>query len=1319
MGSRTGQIEGVLRPRRGAPGVAWLAVAGALLLALAPPARAQRHPVRNYSVGDGLPNSAIIDVEQGRDGLIWVSTRSGIASSVGADWRRWGPEDGLPHPDPGLLDVDHERRPWVVTILAPPRISYLEGERWLFFSSSRPLVWSPRKRSLITAFRVLRWQGEPLMAIGFADGQLAICAADSWSLHQLARGSIRREVGPVAILGDRLLAVTPAGLTAVSIGERKEVDPGLFDRPSEGVLAVHREPEQGPLWIVERDWISHLAPGGSRCGWPLPFTARSADWPWVAEHDGAGGLLFGNAKDLFRFDPDTGLERLGRGSGLASDGVQALLSDSEGNIWSGASHGLSKLVSRGFTSLRAEHGLLADEVSAVLELRSGQIVLGHEGGLTVLDPSSLEVVRRCVPLESLDSFARVLDLAEDAEGNIWAAMAWGGLLRLAPDGSHRHYGEGEGFSTLVSSLLIDRGGTLRVGGGFGVWRQLDGGWGPDPDFSTGGKKPYYARSLVEGADGAIYVAVGRAGVLRVGKDGLDHWRHPDDIRANDVFAIHELPDGTAWAGTRSGVYRVGEGIYEKVAPPGPATDRSVFFIVEDAASRLWLGTDDGVLLWDGDRMRSFSVQDGLIGCETNRAAGIVDSRGRVWIGTDEGVSIYREDPGAPRPRPPLIRLLDLRASDGSLSSLQAPVEVASRANTIDLGFRAISFVDEDRVRFETWLEGFESARCSPRSLPTHSVRFTNLPAGVYYFHLRALSAEGVWSEETISAPIRVLGPLWARPWFIALASLLAASAAFAAFSYASQRRYSNRLAGDVAKRTRELAAARQAAESEKRRFGAILASVADGVVATDDAGRVLLLNQAGQRITGWTAGEACARPLARVLQLQDGAVLPGESREEGPALAAEADGEPAVARFRHKDGELRWLEMSPARIAGSEGLAGGIVLAFRDVTLRRRMEAELIRTQKLESLGLLAGGIAHDFNNLMMVMTGALAIIEEGGGIEESGRRMIDSAEEAARRARHLTGQLLTFSKGGGPVAKLVALAPLIADTATIAMSGRNVQCHLELAEDFGAAEVDPGQISQVISNLLINAAQAMPEGGAIRLRARRGRGEEVRLDAGWAAILEVIDEGPGIPEELCSRIFNPYFTTKETGTGIGLTIADSIARSHQGRIEVDSAPGLGATFRLVIPASSLRAPDDPAPPLPARTDELRALVMDDKEAIRRVFSQMLEQLGHQVQLTSSGEEAIRTWHQARKDGRPFDLVFLDLTVPGGMGGKETVARLRILDPGVRAVAASGYSNDPVLARHTEFGFASAIGKPFGLRDLEAVIHAALGPAEPELQGRH
>ncbi|HTY47620.1 MAG TPA: PAS domain-containing protein [Methanomassiliicoccales archaeon] len=407
----------------------------------------------------------------------------------------------------------------------------------------------------------------------------------------------------------------------------------------------------------------------------------------------------------------------------------------------------------------------------------------------------------------------------------------------------------------------------------------------------------------------------------------------------------------------------------------------------------------------------------------------------------------------------------------------------------------------------------------------------------------------------------------------------------------------------------------------------------------------------------------------------------------------------------------------PVKDSGGTIIAG--MLVAQDVTQRKKQEQELFRYQKIEATGKLAGGIAHDFNNILTTILGNIYMAKTDLDPHEAQvHERLNLAEKAAMRAKSLTSQLLTFSKGGEPVKAVAPLDQLIRETVRLALSGSNCSYRVEIAKDLWWAEIDKGQIEQVFSNLLVNAKEAMPEGGKIVVMAKNeilGVDEKPSLIAGRYVRVDVIDRGQGIPDENKERIFEPYFTTKKNGSGLGLSIAYSVVKKHSGLIEMESAAGQGTRFSVFLPASEKKGEVGNGGEEVVLQGKGRVLLMDDETPVLHIARDMIAHLGYEVVTALNGEEAIALYRESLKEGRKFDVIIMDLTVVDGMGGKDAVKHLQWLDPEVKAIVSSGYSNDPVMADYRAHGFVGIVTKPYTMSELSRSIAKVLRiPPKPK-----
>ncbi|MFZ5950457.1 MAG: ATP-binding protein [Candidatus Rifleibacteriota bacterium] len=502
---------------------------------------------------------------------------------------------------------------------------------------------------------------------------------------------------------------------------------------------------------------------------------------------------------------------------------------------------------------------------------------------------------------------------------------------------------------------------------------------------------------------------------------------------------------------------------------------------------------------------------------------------------------------------------------------------------------------------------------------------------------------------------------------------------------------------------------------ETERLSVTLKSIGDGVITTDTQGRILMMNSAAEEITGWTLEDAIYKDLTEVfVTFNESTRHPGVNPVERVLATGRIVSLENHTILVSRDGREKNIADSGAPIKGKDQKILGVILVFRDVTEENRIKQELIKIGKLESIGVLAGGIAHDFNNILAAILGNLELTLLDRNLSSKSIGQLNSAIKACLRAKELTLQLLTFARGGDPIRETVSLTRLLRETADFVSHGSKSLCRYEIPENLWPVEVDPGQIGQVIQNLVINAGQAMPDGGVINISCRNVEAldhEIPGLSCEQRYVeFKIIDEGCGIPLNLIDKIFDPFFSTKAHGHGLGLAICHSIVGKHGGNISVSSNPGKGSCFTVLLPVGKLgKMAADSVRSEKKAVSGRKIMVMDDEQIVRDSIKMLLEEMGHEVSMAASGEEAVELCGQSIGAGMIHDLFIFDLTVQGGMGGREAAEKILSILPGARIVVASGYSNDPVLANFSDFGFKGALSKPFSMAKLTELIDSVLG----------
>ena len=512
-------------------------------------------------------------------------------------------------------------------------------------------------------------------------------------------------------------------------------------------------------------------------------------------------------------------------------------------------------------------------------------------------------------------------------------------------------------------------------------------------------------------------------------------------------------------------------------------------------------------------------------------------------------------------------------------------------------------------------------------------------------------------------------------------------------------------------------------KTSETRYRLLAENITDVIwVMALDGSHFTYISPSIKHFLGYTPDEAMTLSLEEILTPVS-AQQAKAAFEEELAMEQSGNADPFRSRtleleYRCKDGSTLWAEVRSGVLCDERGCAMAIVGVTRDITERKKMEedkqrleAQLLRSQKIEAIGTLAGGLAHDFNNFLTSVLGNISLLKDPKTSSQSRSEFLAKAEQAIFCAKDLTQQLLTFAKGGEPIKQMTSLDVIIKESSSFVLSGSPVACEYVFSPDLWPTDIDPGQISQVVHNLVLNAVQAMPNGGTITIHAdnlllgTKTLDRSIPLVPGPYLKVSLRDQGEGIPPDHLLQIFDPYFTTKSEGHGLGLASAYSIMKKHKGLITVDSKLGVGTEFTLIFPASPHAKILKTLDTVQRKRGSGKILVMDDVELIRTLTGEMLIRCGYHCELAKDGYEAISLYKKAMNSEQPFSAVIVDLTVPGGMGGKEALRRLRAINPDVKVIVSSGYSNDPVMANHQIHGIQGVLPKPYSIEELSRIVY--------------
>jgi PAS domain S-box-containing protein len=493
---------------------------------------------------------------------------------------------------------------------------------------------------------------------------------------------------------------------------------------------------------------------------------------------------------------------------------------------------------------------------------------------------------------------------------------------------------------------------------------------------------------------------------------------------------------------------------------------------------------------------------------------------------------------------------------------------------------------------------------------------------------------------------------------------------------------------------------------------AINSAAANAIIVIDSNKKVLHWNPAAEKLFHYTSEEVKDKPITAIIAPPKHQSTFTKISKKFNIPEKDITGSKTIELFGYKkDGTEFPVEVSFSAFKSRDHWhTVGII---RDISARKKMEREVLQAQKFESLGGLASGIAHDFNNLLTAITGNINLVRRITNPKDENYELLESAEKAAIRAKSLSQQLLIFSKRGNPVRKTTSITPLVKDSADFALHGSIISCSINIQDDLWLVDIDTGQMSQVIQSLIMNGKEAISGSGAIEISCHNV--SDINLPNFPAPIignfiqLRIHDTGCGISQKDLPKIFDPYYSTKTNGRGLGLSIVYSIIQKHDGHITVQSEPGLGTTVTIFLPASLDQHQRTTNNDENLQDRHYQIMVIDGEEMLLNIARRMLVHLGHECICVKNSMEAIEIYKHLWKTGSPVDGVIVDLTIPGGMGGKETAGAIYDINPEAKIIVSSGYTNDPVMNDYDEYGFCAAIAKPFDMAELKNTLNSVMG----------
>ncbi len=1273
------------------------------LLLLAISATGQYFPEKLYTVDDGLPQSIITTILKDSNGYLWIGTNEGMARFDGSVFENYTQYNGYPfHLISGII----ETKPGVLWVT-----DYGFGLFELKENKTRLLVFDPALKDFHVNF--LKKEQDGRILLGADPGGLYIFKNDSLIEHYsdsdiipggiisacvtpngniwvgtFANGAVLMRNGKVVrtltmadgLPSNEIRSVLPLKNDKVWFGTGDGLyvlnDKAISDAfnakyPGSQIMSVYT-PDSVNIYLnisTQKGGVVHYKNN------VLKDEIHVDNFTYTkCSYMDKSGILFIGTYDGLLMLPDRNFLNYDSRSGLKDVYIRAVTKDANGYLWVGTKNdGLFYLKEGRFYPFKIDSFGTRFRTPNVLQFINDQFWIGTRRGLLILQKG--KSVHNAITAVSDSLEIRKISRIDSAVYIVSRKKIFKYSNGTVSDLTYN-------FSDSVNSIWgveKDANGILWAAtNGWGLWTLQDTVW---TSFrpATAPKHLYGVRRTPSGF------------LLFPSSVGAFLW--------NGKQLINLYPDkGNVW--------------------DAMAADTMDF----------WFGTSQGLVHQFKSHREVYSRKSGYASTEFNIGAFYKDSNRSLWFGGVTGLMHYiGKEKYQSEEKPLAIKFI--QAGD-SLFFFPAKKQnvLHFRKSNITIEYALLTFKTPSEVRYRVYLEGFD-ADTSSFTKETR-INYTNLYAGFYTFHVFAYFGGGKAFLKSSSFSFKIDTEWWETWWAIIIYAILIALVAYFVVYWREHllrrrnllleqrieermvelRASNRRLVNEVKERIR----VEKALSEEKEQLSVTLGAITDGVIRLDEKGCIILMNAVARNLCGVLPGEAIKAEIGKVLILTDEtSSLPIELNVTEINVTSGNSVFSQYAVLNNRQNKQRYnIFLSIAPILSAEKQIHGYVCVFRDISLEKKAEEESVRAQKLESIGLLAGGIAHDFNNILSGILGntqlARLIYEKGEKIT----KYLSGIEKATESATALTQQLLTFSKGGEPVKKQVNTKELLEGAVSFALRGSNVGYRFSLEEVLWAVNADQGQISQVVNNLTINADQAMPGGGTLHIKARNIEVNDENPVAGLkgGAYIEIkfMDEGIGISEENLRKIFDPYFTTKQKGSGLGLASSYSIIDKHDGTITVESVLGKGTTFTVYLPAHPVVAQLEIQKPRRMEAGSGRILVMDDEKYIRDLMEDMLSLLGYKTEVASGGEEAIYLYKEAIKAGKPFNAVIMDLTIPGGIGGKDVIRELLKIDPEVKSLVSSGYSSDSIMANFGDFGFKGILQKPFKIEEISILLDRIL-----------
>ena len=1219
---------------------------------------------KTFGVVDGLPDNTVYSICEDKNGNLWFGTYNGMSKFDGSTFTNYSIKDGLPNKHIFRIIKDRNHVIWIGTGVG---VSRLDGSTFTNYNDKDGLT-GGAVHAILEDKDGQMWFGTEKSGVFRYDGSRFIQIAGESELGDNYVNCLAQDSIGIIWIG------TYAGGLASYDGKK-----------------FNRYPQfSSTVWAVLTDRDNHM---------------------WIGTRD---GLIHYDYKTHVTYTMD---------NGLGNNSVWSILKDREGNIWAGTEGGgVSRFRDLGFEQYTIKRGLSDNVVWDIMEDKNNTIWIGTSSGLDRLDGN----VVTHVPVVPGKATTYVFSVLQDSKNTIWIGTDGNGVYKMV----------GRNFIHQKVSKEFDKGSVLNI---------------------------------FEDRESNIWFGTYGDGVYKFDGSGYVHYTTKDGLLDDEVYSIFQCVNGSIWFIGASGVTKFDGKVFTNAFPEGPLSKGLVMGIAQGRDSVLWIGTDHGLYSLDGNDLTAFTenegmfsniifstmfdndgnlwighhrgiskldiplydstgklsisnygAEEGLSGAECNQNGIMKDHLGNVWFGTIKGAVVCRPGRRSQNHLETLTHITGLRLfyetanlkpfcdSVDRATQLPMNLQLPHNRNHLSIDFLGINLAAPSRVRYQFKLDGLDE-KWSPPTTDRKAV-YPNLPPGEYTFHVKSCNEYGMWNAQSTNLSFVILPPFWRTWWFFVIGVLCFLGIGVAIIKVREMNMRSkaaellslnDKLRKEILSRIQTEAALRLS-ETNFRTFAEMLPAA----IMVIRNNKIIYANPHTLKWSGCTVGELGGMNFWDMIHPDDKELVRtrGLGRQHGQQLPDRYE-----IKVLTKQKEVNWCDII-VRVIEYDSLPALLVAAI-DITERKKTEEAILKARKIESLGILAGGIAHDFNNALTAIIGNISLAK-ASALKTDMPNLRDDlmrAEAASQMARSLTTQLLTFSKGGSPVKANTSIGDLLKETVAFVLSGSNVRVIFEISDDLNNIEADRGQISQVIQNVVLNAKQAMAEGGKLTIRAEN-TAEDTHIPGqqGDFVKISIHDEGVGMSDDTISRMFDPYFSTKATGSGLGLATSYSIIKNHGGSIYAESELGKGTSFYIYLPVSKNNDSFEQKADMGSISSNERILIMDDDENILSMASRMIESFGLEPISCKDVPSTVATYRSYKEAGKAFAVVIMDLTIPGGMGGQEAVKLILDCDPKAKVIVSSGYSEDPVTSNYASYGFVGVLPKPYNIDDLSKAIQDAM-----------